>query len=238
MHEGHRQRILERLSTGAAGLQDHELLEILLFNALPRKNTNPIAHDLLRAFGSLAGVLHAEVEQLKAVKGVGDEVARYLRCTGLIFDRVARAKRQLPSAYSLDAFIDYLSDYFADAEEERLELYFVDAAFRIRYNQSFSSFSADNVSVQVEELSRLLALHRPHGVVVAHNHPPPVSRPSRADDEFTAQMQLICSVNGARLYDHIVLGTDGFYSYFLAGRMEQIRKDYSMTALVKERRIP
>ena len=74
MHEGHRKRMLTRLEQGGA-LQDHELLEILLFNAVPRKNTNPLAHELLAAFSSLEGVLGAGTEELMSVKGVGPETA-------------------------------------------------------------------------------------------------------------------------------------------------------------------
>ena len=81
MHEGHRQRMYDKLKNDD-GLFDHELLEILLFNALPRKNTNPIAHELLDTFGSLAGVLAADTEKLKAVNGVGENVALYLKCIG------------------------------------------------------------------------------------------------------------------------------------------------------------
>ena len=71
MHEGHRKRMLERLAQGGENLQEHELLEILLFNAIPRKNTNEIAHNLLNAFGNIDGVFGAEFSQLSEIEGVG-----------------------------------------------------------------------------------------------------------------------------------------------------------------------
>ena len=70
MHEGHRKRMYEKLKNGD-GLYDHEILEILLFNAIPRKNTNPVAHELIKTFGSLSGVFAAEPERLMTVDGVG-----------------------------------------------------------------------------------------------------------------------------------------------------------------------
>ena len=78
MHEGHRRRMYEKLKNDD-GLHDHELLEILLFNAYPRINTNPIAHELIKTFGSLSGVLAADVDRLKAVDGVGESVALYIK---------------------------------------------------------------------------------------------------------------------------------------------------------------
>ena len=77
MHEGHRKRMLQRLEHGE-GLQDHELLEVLLFNAIPRKNTNPLAHELLTAFSSLGELFGASYEELLDVDGVGPETAAYL----------------------------------------------------------------------------------------------------------------------------------------------------------------
>lgn len=229
--------MFERLNTDGS-LQDHELLEILLYYAIPRKNTNPLAHDLLGAFGSLSGVLHAETEQLKTVKGVGNAVAEYLHAIGLLYDRLPQTERSMPSAYSLDTFIDYLFDCYKGLQEEVLELYFVDERSQIRYKHRFTSFSPDSVSLRPEELGRLLATQHPKGIVIAHNHPKSGCTPSSSDDKFTAQMQLLCSVNGATVYDHIIVGRNGFYSYFLAGRMGEIRKIFNVDTVVKEKPIP
>ena len=81
MHEGHRKRLLEKLKNGDS-LFEHELLEILLFNAYPRKNVNPVAHALLKRFPCINEILNAEVEELTAVEGVGENVALYLKCIG------------------------------------------------------------------------------------------------------------------------------------------------------------
>ena len=83
-HDGHRHRIIEKLDSG--NLCEHEILEILLFNAIPRRNTNELAHRLLAAFGSVRGIFSATVAQLKTVDGVGENVAAYLRCVGKFYE--------------------------------------------------------------------------------------------------------------------------------------------------------
>ncbi len=231
MHEGHRQRMLARLSQ-ADGLQDHELLEILLFNAVPRKNTNPVAHELLAAFSSLEGVFRADMEELLAVKGVGKETAAYLKCVGAIYARMGKKGEELPKFFNVRTFTEYVSARLGALESEAVELYCIDANERIRSSRRFAAGTADRAELEPEEVSRFLALQRPAGLVAAHNHPFAPARPSDADDAFTAQLQLLCSMNNVRFYDHIIVGTDGAYSYFLVGRMEEIRRNFDVAHLI------
>ena len=103
MHEGHRKRMYEKLKNDD-GLYEHELLEILLFNAFQRKNTNPIAHALLDSFGSISGVLNASVEELCAVEGVGESVALYLKCIGECTKRTSAGSAGVAQLKSYDDF--------------------------------------------------------------------------------------------------------------------------------------
>lgn len=231
MHEGHRQRMLARLAE-ADHLQDHELLEILLFNAVPRKNTNPAAHRLLDAFGSLDGVLRAETDALESVEGIGRETAAYLRCVGQIFARIRRSAPALPKVFSVRTFADFLTERYAGLSEEVVELFCLDGQGRLKFSKRYTSSAADRAGIACEEVSRFLAEHRPHGLVVAHNHPRARAVPSDTDDKFTAQMQLLCSLNNVAFYDHIIVGTDGTYSYYLVGRMDEIRRNFDVAALL------
>ena len=231
MHEGHRQRMLERLLK-ADTLQDHELLEILLFNAVPRKNTNPLAHELLSAFTSLDGVFGADFEELLSVDGVGKETAAYLKCVGLCFERMGKRKRELPKFFNVRDFSGFLFERYASLQEEVVELFALDAQQRILSGKRFGVRASDRVSLAPEEVNAFLASRRPAGLVVAHNHPKAPAAPSAADDKFTAQMQVVCSMNNIRLYDHIIVGTDGTYSYVLVGRMEEIRRAFDLNAIV------
>lgn len=233
MHEGHRQRMLERLSR-SDDFCEHELLEMLLYNAVPRKNTNELAHDLLTAFGTVEGVLSAPMKELTEVKGVGEGVAAYLHILGLFF--VKLPKTEVPAevlAYNVHEFSAYLKERMEGYSDEVVEIFCVDAHSRIRYCRQYSSSKNNAASVPPEQISALFVEHRPAGIVLAHNHPIGKSAPSVADDEFTARVQLMCSVNNIRLCDHLVVGEDGVYSYFTSGRLDVIRDRFSYTAIAR-----
>ena len=113
MHEGHRLRILEKLKDNANALQEHEFLEILLFNAVPRKNTNPLAHELLKSFGSIKRLFDADVNALMTVKGVGLSTASYLAVIGRFFQTYkAEEKGTMPEQYDAKTFSDFLIKRF------------------------------------------------------------------------------------------------------------------------------
>lgn len=240
MHEGHRKRIMERLDGEGGRLQDHELLEILLFGAQPRKNTNPVAHALIDAFGSLSGVFSAPVEQLVTVEGVGVSTARYIRCVGLLFERVKPREedsQQMPSAYSLHAFVQYLAERYRSLSVEVFELFCTDSRGNVKAVKKFTSYDSGKANVPAEEVSRFLAAHRPDGLVVAHNHPDCTCKPSAQDDKFTVQLQMCCMMNNVCLRDHVITGADGTYSYFLVGRLESIKRDFSMDKIMTGKHI-
>lgn len=237
MHEGHRQRMLQRLNSGEETLQDHELLEILLFNAIPRRNTNDIAHNLLSAFGSLNGVMRASVEQLKTVEGVGAETAAYLRCIALLFGRVRNREEPAMSNFTVEEYTRFIAKRLGGLQVEVIEIYCFDAQKRMQCNKRFTSSRTDSVSIKTEELSRFIVSQHPHGIILAHNHPYAPCDPSEEDERFTAQVMMLCSINNVQFYDHIIVGKDGTYSYFRLGRMEAIRKEYNIFNLRGGRRI-
>lgn len=227
LHEGHRQRMLHRLETGEESLREHELLEILLFNAIPRRNTNEIAHRLLSAFGSLDGVFNASFQELQTVEGVGAETAAYLRCIALCF---ARKQMCAPSPKPFDAssFSSLVQERLSGLTEEVIDVYCIDKNEKIKISKRYTSFRRDRASVGVGELSRFLAAQLPYGIVLAHNHPNASCRPSEEDEQFTASVTALCSMHGILFYDHLIVGADGTYSYFRLGRMEGIREAFSV----------
>ena len=237
MHEGHRKRIIERLSGADDNLQDHELLEILLFNAIPRKNTNPIAHALIDAFGSISGVFEADIEQLKGISGVGQSVAEYIKCVGLLFSRVSGREHVPLSASNLQEFSYTLVDRYKGLSTEIIDFFFLDSKSSVKMMKRFSSGDSGKVTVAGEEILRLFAQHQSEGLVVAHNHPRALCNPSAQDDQFTAQLHLYSSMHGINLRDHVIVGRNGSYSYFLAGKLETIRHDFNLEKFIAEKRI-
>lgn len=234
MHEGHRQRMLRRLENNEESLEEHELLEIMLFNAVPRKNTNPVAHELIRAFGSLEGVLRASYEQLQTVNGVGAETAAYLRIAGILNGRVKYSEQTFPEGLNPASFEEYLSARYCGYATEVLEIFFFDSRGKVQNCSRFTDFSETSTSVSIEKINKLFAVHEPGGILLAHNHPSAESRPSVADDKFTACIALYCSLNRVKFYDHIIIGTDGAYSYYKQRRLDEIRNKYNVSALLEK----
>ena len=108
MHEGHRQRMLRRLNTDERSMPNHEIVEVLLYNAIPRKNTNETAHRLLDAFGSLDGIFHASFEQLCRIEGVGRETAAYLRTIAVCNDRMRFNDTSYPEKFNFASYCEFI----------------------------------------------------------------------------------------------------------------------------------
>lgn len=228
MHEGHRQRIMKRLEEAEDSLQEHELLEILLFNAIPRKNTNELAHSLLRRFGGIGGVLHADMKTLASVPGVGKSTAAYLRIVGLFYERCEVNDEVPPSAFSFASFKAYLSERFKEVREEYVEIYALDVRDNVKGIRRFTSERTFQAAVDPKEVSRFIVEHRPAAMVVVHNHIEGPPTPSGEDDDFTAQLEILCSMHNVALRDHIIYGKEGVYSYFLSGKLKELAERYSI----------
>ena len=216
--------MLERFDSGEERFQDHEILEILLFNAIPRSNTNPLAHALINAFGSLADVFHASVNELMLVKGVGKRTAQYLRCIGLCFERTNPVPQSVPSFHNAKAFGDFLEKEYKGKTKEVLEIFCLNKQGRLQFRKEFSIGNSNEVKIDPKEITSLLVLKEPHTVVASHNHPNGSRNPSAQDDIFTKQLLLICRMHNVNLGDHIVVGRDGAYSYHATGRLDKIRE--------------
>lgn len=233
MHEGHRGRMYGKLESAEA-LYDHELLEILLYFAYPRADTNPVAHALMERFLTMSGVFGAEIGELVGVKGVGLATARYIKTLGLCFKRISD---EAAGAVVLKVYGDcvkFASIRLRGRSEEYLELYLTKKSGRLMRILSFTSEDMNRVSVTAERIVEAFAYVKPHGVVVAHNHLNGKAQPSPSDDLFTKQLQLICSMNGVALIDHIVYASCGeVYSYHASHRLDGIKKEISLDTAIK-----
>ena len=232
MHEGHRQRMYEKLKTGDR-LFDHELLEMLLFNACPRKNTNPIAHALLDSFGSLAGVFSADIEQLMTVKGVGESIALYIKCNAEILQRANTVSTCITGLKTYEELKDFAVVRMRGRRQEVLELYFLEKNGNLKRILSFTNDDVSRVEVKTRDIAAAIAAEKPYGILVAHNHLSGSSAPSVNDDRFTQELQLLCSFHDVILYDHCIYASDNnVYSYFSSGKIDGIRRDFSFKGLI------
>lgn len=233
-HAGHRQRLYAKLESGK--LENHEYLEALLFNAIPRRNTNEIAHRLLSRFGSFSGVFKASVDELKTVDGVGDNVANYLFLIGEIFRRVDKEEKACyPRVYVKSEFEQYLKNKaYVGETKECFDCYFLDRSGVIKCWKRFESDSEYSVSIKPELLNKLLANIQPFALVVAHNHVKGECLPSRQDDQTTSQLQMLCSIQNILLCDHYIVSPVGVYSYHSSGRLQEIAKKFAIKQIVKQ----
>lgn len=232
VHEGHRKRMNEKLASGGL-LLEHERLEMLLFNAYPRINTNPIAHKLLNAFGSMRGVLEADLEELKAIEGVGERVALYLKCVAAC----------VKPAYSVDGAEIYLKNYgdFKDftsrrlrsKTEEVLEIYLLERSGKVKYIFSRSNGNEHGVRVKRDEIPAVVASVKPYGMLIAHNHLNGDSRPSPQDDKFTSEMCVLCTLSGVVLFDHCIYAADNnIFSYFNESKIDELKQKYNINSII------
>ena len=235
LHDGHRMRIRERLEKGM--LLEHELLEVLLFNGVPRLNTNDLAHRLLAQFGSIPGVMSASMSQLQQVKGIGLALAAYIYCIGLCYERFYEAKMKPQvrlKEYVPDEFSSYVKEAYADTDREVLDLYAIDENSKIILCKRCSQDSMFKVEVMPEEISKFLTENKASGLVMVHNHPFGEAKASKEDDFMTMKCQLICSLQNVLLCDHLIYSPQGVYSYYGNGRLQKISERYSVQGVLSK----
>lgn len=220
LHDGHRQRKKTQfLQQGLESFADHEVLELLLYYAIPRRDTNELAHRLLQKFGTLRGVLQASTEELQQVEGVGENAAVFLTLLPAVASRLQQETfrdRVLNSVESAGAFFLYLL-----ASERREVLYQVnlDAKGKLLNYRRLSSGTAAMTPVSVREVVEN-ALHADASrVLLGHNHPSGVALPSEEDRQVTLQIQQALSTMGIVLSDHIVVADGDFVSMAASGML-------------------
>ena len=231
LHEGHRQRMYQKVEKGA--LEEHEWLEVLLFSAVPRKNTNELAHLLIARFGSALKVFSASMEELQKVPGVGASVAAQIRAIGHFFENYRETQEpKYYGKFSSRDFLPFVKKTYEDVFFEVVDLYLLDGEGRIMKKQRFSIESICTVKVLPEEVSSFLLSEGASGAVMVHNHPFGEAIPSEADDLMTKNCQMLCSMHNRLLCEHIIYAPSGMYSYYLSGRMGEISKNYSISKLL------
>lgn len=219
VHKGHRERLKSRfLETGLDSFTDVQALELLLFYAIPQKDTNPIAHALLDHFGSLSQVLDAEIEELKKVPGISDHSATLLHLVTELarFYQVDCAQRT-EVLTSLDACGAYLVPRFFGRKLETVFLLCLDAKCKVLCCREIGEGSVNAASISVRKVVETALSANATTVVLAHNHPSGVALPSADDVQTTRRVAAALSAVGVQLIDHIVVAEGDFISMTQSG---------------------
>jgi DNA repair protein RadC len=207
----HRKRLRERFMTGgAAAMPDYELLELVLFRAIPRRDVKPLARALLEAFGDFNRVVSADPARLRAVDGAGDAVVLELKLVEAAAHRLARARvLQRPVLSSWDALLDYCRTAMAHRETEQFRVLYLDRKNVLIADEAQAQGTVDHVPVYPREvLKRGLELNA-SALILVHNHPSGDPAPSEADIALTRQIDAAAGVLGLVLHDHLVIGKTG-----------------------------
>ena len=224
-HAGHRKRMFARLAEGT--LCDHEYLEMLLFYAIPRRNTNDIAHRLLARFGDLNGVLNASLQALQEIDGIGENAASLLVLLGTIcaqYRPYSIATGMWPVVYNRESFLAFVKGRYTQLQlsYECVDVYLVDDNGRFYGCRRLGGQNLGKVLLSSDALGELLSRESPSAIVLVHNHPSSIPKPSQKDDETTRCVLTLCNIHNVLLLDHVIYAETGLYSYFTSGRLKEI----------------
>ena len=229
IHDGHRERMREKVEkNGLDSLHDHEVLEVLLYLTNPRKDVNPLAHERIERFHSLAGVLEAPAKELKEVQGVGEQTAYVLRLMPQIARRYMKSRAETKDGDIIDSSVKVtekarklIESEFFGSREEAVYAFAVNSRLKLVGTVKLSEGTAAKAGVPLPKLVEFALSHDATGVILAHNHPSGRLRPSRTDIETTEQVREILQKVDVKLLDHVIVGNDDSFSFADAGLLER-----------------
>lgn len=208
---GHRKRLHQKWSElGVNAFLPHEVLELLLTYAIPRKDTKPIAWALLKKFGSLAGVLDAEEKQLREVPGIGENSAQLIKLVRALFKLYSLDQvKQKTAIRSPQHVIDYCKASLCDKKEECLELIFLSVRNTIIGTQIVATGLIDQVAISPRKIVEHALNAGACAIILVHNHPSGDASPSQEDITLTQDVIRAAGLFGIRVHDHIIVGKGG-----------------------------
>lgn len=214
MHEGHRERIRRKfISYGLDNFEDHEILEIMLFYAIPRRDTNEIAHRLINTFGSIPAIFDAPLNLLKEVEGVGESAAVFIKLMPEITRVYSERKFSAPNcSLEVKNLSDKLSLKFIGRTIEAVAVMLFDAKGKIIYDGIVNKGSVNAVEMYSRKIIELVVLYNACSLILAHNHPSGVAVPSQADIDSTRSLSRVLRNMRVTLLDHIIVADDDYIS--------------------------
>lgn len=221
VHDGHRERLRARFAEhGLESFNELNALELLLCYAIPRRDTNEIAHILLDAFGSLSGVFQASMQELTSIPGIGENAATLILMVPQIVKKahVSKAKEIKIIRNSTDAG-NYLLPYFLDEPDEIVMMLCLDNKRAVICCREMGRGVVNCVDANIRRMVETALKVKTTTVIVAHNHPNGVALPSREDDNFTRTLYRSLGLLGITLEDHIIVANDEFVSLADSGVM-------------------
>lgn len=227
LHSGHRDRLRKQVQTsGLKSLHEHQVLEYLLTFAIPLRDTNEIAHELINKFGSFAGVLDADVNSLKRVKGVGEVVANFLsEYKNFYFYYQKHRAKTVSVVKDYNSAKRLVLPYLSNIPTEEVYVVGIDGNNKVNFTRKVSAGSENQALLNIRDVTDLLLTHGVVNFVVAHNHPSGPATPSAEDNKFTKALVFGMYLNNISLLDHIIVGVNDTYSYYHSGLLAEYEKE-------------
>ncbi len=211
---GHRERLRARFrQAGGESLADYEMLELVLFRAIPRRDVKPLAKALIARFGSFAEIIAARPERLREIEGLGEAAVTELKiveAAALRLAKVALSERHTLSSFS--QVIDYCRAAMAFNEREEFRILFLDKKNRLIADEVQGRGTIDHTPVYPREIIRRALELGATALILAHNHPSGDPSPSPADIKMTNEIAVIAGPLGIALHDHLIVGRNGHSS--------------------------
>ncbi len=214
-HSGHRERLRDRFMRGGAdALPDYELLELVLFNAVPRRDTKPLAKDLIARFGNFAEVISAPEGRLREVKGVSDRVVTELKLVRAAALRLMHGQiRDRQVLASWKEVVAYCRAAMAYQEREQFRILFLDKRNKLIADEVQQEGTVDHTPVYIREVVKRALEHSASAIILVHNHPSGDPTPSRADIDMTRMITEAARPLGIHIHDHIIVGRERVASF-------------------------
>lgn len=215
-YEEHRERLRQRFEkSGFQGFHDYEVLELLLTYVIPRKDTKPVAKELIERFKHLPGVLSADIKQLTEVNGVGPKAAQFLKILdafiGFYFDQKATSGDI--QFTQLSQLVDYFKATIARKSNEVMRILYLNSQNRLIAAENLGEGTVSQAVAFPRRIVETALQHHATTVIIAHNHPDGLPEPSDSDNAVTQQIRNALQTVNITLQEHIIIAEDAFYSY-------------------------
>ena len=218
-HTGHRDRLRERfLKSGVDGLQDYELLEMILFSAIPRRDVKPLAKNLLKEFGSISGILSAGITDLQKVKGLSENAAILFKAVQALAQKMLwNDIEKQPVLSSWQKLLDYCHVAMAHEKREHFRVLFLNRKNQLMADEVQQTGTVDQAAVYPREIVKRALDLGASAVILVHNHPSGDPTPSKADIEMTNEIIRAAATMDILVHDHLIISRNGHTSFKALG---------------------
>ncbi len=214
MNKGHRQRIKDKFFSNPKSLFDYEILEMLLFYVIPRKDTKPLAKQLLAKFGTLKSIIFATENEIMQMKGIGKSVTIFFGLLREVFSRLSLQPLKEKAIIQSDQdVLTYYANELSSKKKEEFRALFINNRNMLIAEETLQQGTVDQVFIYRREVVEKALNYKASGIIIVHNHPSGDPSPSRKDISVTKDLSVTLEKLGIRLLDHLIIAENSSYSF-------------------------